>query len=200
MKKVKFRHRLFSLYTRIIRKLRSKFLVWWYDFDGKRVTIAEGVRIPNPQYVTIDDDTYVDVGAELCANNSIPGLDPLIQIGKRCKVGPLCRLGCDNKIILEDEVRLAPHVHITDRNHTFADPTKSITVQPVVSPGPVIVKTQTWLGFGVQIMPGVTIGRHCVIAAGSIVTKDIPDYSVATGIPAKVIKRYDFDRQEWVRV
>ena len=198
---MKLRHRLYALYRqRIWRKIRSVFLVWWYGFKGKRITIEYGVRIQNPQFVSIDDDTYVDVNAELCANQTLEGIVPSIKVGKRCKVGPYCCLGCDNMIVLEDEVRLAPHVHITDRNHVYADPTKSITLQPIVSPGPVIVNAQTWLGFGVQIMPGVTIGRHSVIAAGSIVTKDIPDYSVAVGMPAKVVKQYDFDKKEWVRV
>lgn len=58
----------------------------------------------------------------------------------------------------------------------------------------------TWLGTNVVIVGNVHVGKHCVIGANSVVTKDIPDYSVAAGIPAKVIKRYDFEKEEWVRV
>lgn len=56
------------------------------------------------------------------------------------------------------------------------------------------------VGFGVQVMPGVTIGRHCVIAAGSIVTKDIPDYCVAVGAPAKVVKKYNVETKKWEKI
>ncbi|WP_317259024.1 DapH/DapD/GlmU-related protein [Parabacteroides sp. AD58] len=56
---------------------------------------------------------------------------------------------------------------------------------------------ESWLGYGSQIMLGVTIGKHCVIAAGTIVTKDIPDYSIAVGMPAKIIKQYNFETSKW---
>ena len=58
----------------------------------------------------------------------------------------------------------------------------------------------TWIGTNVVRVGNIQIGKHCVIGANSVVTKDIPDYSVAAGIPAKVIKRYDFEEEEWVRV
>ncbi|WP_289818532.1 DapH/DapD/GlmU-related protein, partial [uncultured Duncaniella sp.] len=54
----------------------------------------------------------------------------------------------------------------------------------------------SWLGVGVSVL-GANIGRHCVIGANAVVTKDIPDYCVAAGIPARIIKRYDFDSREW---
>ena len=56
------------------------------------------------------------------------------------------------------------------------------------------------LGFGCQILSGVKIGKHCVVAAGAVVTKDVPDYSVVGGNPAKLLKRYSFEKKEWVRV
>jgi len=58
----------------------------------------------------------------------------------------------------------------------------------------------TWLGTNVVIVGSISVGKQCVIGANSVVTKDIPDYSVAVGIPAKVIKRYDFEQQQWVKI
>lgn len=58
----------------------------------------------------------------------------------------------------------------------------------------------SWLGKNVVVIGNVSIGKNCVIAANSVVTKDVPDYSIAAGIPARVIKRYDFDRKEWVKL
>lgn len=61
------------------------------------------------------------------------------------------------------------------------------------------VGDDTWIGTNVVIAGNIHVGKHCVIGANSVVTKDIPDYSVAAGIPAKVIKRYDFDKGEWIK-
>ena len=68
------------------------------------------------------------------------------------------------------------------------------------SKGQVTIKEGCWIGFGVQIMSGVTIGKQSVVAAGSIVTKSIPDYSVAGGNPAKILKRFNFEKNQWERV
>ena len=65
---------------------------------------------------------------------------------------------------------------------------------------PVHIGENVWVGAGTVIVPGVTIGKNSVIGAGSVVTKDIPDYSVAVGNPAKVIKRYDINKQKWIRI
>ena len=64
---------------------------------------------------------------------------------------------------------------------------------------PVTIGDGSFIGFGVHISPGVTIGKNCVIGAGSVVTKPIPDYSVVAGVPAKVIKHYSFEENKWVR-
>lgn len=84
--------------------------------------------------------------------------------------------------------------------HGFEDPDIPICLQARYGKGPVRIGAESWLGFGVKVMSGVSIGRHCVIGAGSVVTADIPDYSVAAGVPARVIKRYDPASGLWVRV
>ena len=132
--------------------------------------------------------------------NRINQTIPQLIFGERVHIGRYSSIGCSNKIILEDDVLLAPFVHITDRNHTFEDIKVPIRSQKAISPGPVVIGKGTWLGYAVQIMPGIKIGRQCVIGAGSIVTQDIPDYSVAVGSPARVIKRYNLEKEEWEKV
>jgi acetyltransferase-like isoleucine patch superfamily enzyme len=66
--------------------------------------------------------------------------------------------------------------------------------------GYVQIGADSWIAYGACILPNVTIGKHCIIGALSVVNKDIPPYSLAVGSPAKVVKRYDFDRGEWVKV
>lgn len=185
---------LMSLKNLIIRmKLKS---------CGKYISVAKNARVVNGNYVIVGDNFIMDEFAEINCNpiNTPPSTRPSLIIGNNVHLSKHCCIGCSNKIVLGDDVRLAPYCHITDRNHVYKDINIPIWKQPSESPGAVFIGEQTWLGFGVQVMPGVNIGKHCVIAAGSIVTKDIPDYSVAIGIPAKVIKTYNFETRQWERI
>lgn len=140
---------------------------------------------------------FIDDDVELCVNQTMPGVTPKLLIGNRVHFGKMNRIGCDNKIVIEDDVLFAPHVHISDRNHGFEDIHTPISRQKVTSKGPVVIGAETWLGFGCQVMSGVKIGRHCVIAAGTIVVKDVPDYSVVGGNPAKILKKYNQITNKW---
>lgn len=122
---------------------------------------------------------------------------PRLIIGNRVHFGKMNRIGCDNKIVIEDDVLFAPHVHISDRNHGFEDIHVPISRQKVTSKGSVVIGAETWLGFGCQVMSGVKIGRHCVIAAGAIVVKDVPDYCIVGGNPARILKQYNQETRKW---
>jgi acetyltransferase-like isoleucine patch superfamily enzyme len=84
-------------------------------------------------------------------------------------------------------------------NHSYEDVNIPIDKQKVTT-APIIVEDECWIGANAVITAGVTIGKHSVVAAGAVVTKDIPPFSVAVGNPARVIKQYDFERKEWVRL
>ena len=75
-----------------------------------------------------------------------------------------------------------------------------ICKQPIIHKGPIIIKKGSWLAFGCHILSGVTIGEHSVVAANSVVTKDVPPYSVVAGNPARIVKQYDFEKKKWVRM
>jgi acetyltransferase-like isoleucine patch superfamily enzyme len=70
--------------------------------------------------------------------------------------------------------------------------------QPLESKGPVHLGDHTFIGFGARIMPGVTLGRHCVVGTNAVVTKSFPDFTMLAGIPAKPIKRYDLASKQWL--
>lgn len=126
----------------------------------------------------------------------------ILKIGENTEIGKFSCIASANKIIIGNGVLTGPFVFIADHNHRYEDPNIPIYMQgvKVEKSDRVEIGDGTWIGAKVAICGNIHIGKHCVIGANSVVTKDIPDYSVAAGIPAKVIKRYDFEKKEWVRV
>ena len=107
-------------------------------------------------------------------------------------IGDYTRIGIHNTIIgpvcIGNHVNLAQGITITALNHNFEDASKRIDEQGI-STKPVVIGDDVWIGANAVILPGVTIGSHCVVAAGAVVTKDVPDNCVVGGVPAKVIKK-----------
>lgn len=119
-----------------------------------------------------------------------------LVIGNNCVIGNFNHIYCTKSIIFEDGVLTADRVYISDNLHDYRAIDLYIKDQPIIQHGEVVIGEGSWLGENVCVL-GVKIGRHCVVGANSVVTKDIPDYCVAVGIPAKIIKRYDFTTQSW---
>lgn len=119
---------------------------------------------------------------------------PEITIGKECSFSSYNHITCINKIHIGNNVLTGKWVTITDNNHGTTDK-ETLTVPPTKRPlhskGPVIIGDNVWIGDKATILPGVTIGDGAVIAANSVVTKDVPAYSIAAGNPAKIIKTQD---------
>ena len=98
-----------------------------------------------------------------------------------------------------NHVNLAQNVTVTGLNHNYQDVKKMIDEQGV-NTQPVVIEDDVWVGANSVILPGVTLGKHCVVAAGSVVSHSVPSYSICAGCPAKVIKTYDFETKEWKKV
>ncbi len=109
------------------------------------------------------------------------------RIGKRVFINHACTFLDIGGITIEDDVQIGPNVNVLTEGHPL-DPAerRKLIVTPVV------IKRNAWIGAAATILPGVTVGENSVVAAGSVVTKDVPDNSVVVGIPAKVIKKLDF--------
>ncbi len=118
-------------------------------------------------------------------------------------IGHHTLIGMGNVIIgpvtIGNHVIFAQNIVASGLNHEYRDVTQPIHQQPILK-APIIIEDECWIAANAVITAGVTIGRHSVIAAGAVVTKNIPPYSVAAGNPAKVIKQYDFEKKDWVRV
>ena len=139
--------------------------------------------------IRIGQDTIVGPYSSLSAG-MVPGQrklhDQILTIGDRCLIGRGSHLVAHFGIVIEDDVYTGPNVYITDQNHAWTDPEQPIGWQSGPE-RPVVIGAGSWLGTGVVVLPGVTIGRHVAVGAGSIVTHDLPDHCVAVGAPAKVV-------------
>ena len=116
-----------------------------------------------------------------------------ISLGRRVIIRPGSMLFADPReggagITLEDDVMLGSGVHIYVHSHAFDNPDIPIIDQGHYSSRPVVVERGAWLGAGVIVLPGVTIGRNSVVGAGAVVTRDVPPFTVAVGNPARVVK------------
>ena len=169
-------------------------------FGERSLIMWKPTTIFNEQYISIGDDTLIGEGVALSAG-MVPGqqclTSPVVTIGNRCLIGRGSGIVGHFSITIGDDVWTGHHVYITDQNHGYED--ISIPISHQTQPElPVVIGNGSWLGFGSVVLPGVTIGEHCVIGANAVVTSDIPDYSVAVGVPARVIRHYDTDSQKWI--
>lgn len=146
-------------------------------------------------------EVVLDEGVELHSNVRIESNDKgVIRIHKKCSFNFGTRIECMNRVEIGEGVITGAYVYISDRNHRYADISKYISQQGFTNPvGGVKIGSGTWIGVHAVIVGTVTIGRNCVVAANAVVTKDVPDYSVVGGVPAKIIKQYDLKQRRWVR-
>ncbi|HEX8714379.1 MAG TPA: acyltransferase [Solirubrobacteraceae bacterium] len=140
--------------------------------DG-RLQIGPEVLLEPDVWITAPGDARVRIGAGTFLNKGVMvAAEQLVEIGEHCMLANGC--------------------FVSDANHRYDDPDKPITWQGFESKGPTRIGDNCWLGANVVVTSGVTIGERCVIGANSVVTHDVEPFSVAVGLPAKVIKRVEY--------
>ena len=154
----------------------------------------KAMRLEGLGYISVGDNTYIAPDVQLTAWDSRKGqhFTPTITIGNDCTIREHSHISAINKIVIGHHLLTGTNVLITDNSHgesTREDMSIPVDERLLVSKGPVVIGNNVWLGNNVCVMPGVTIGDGAIIGANCIVTHDIPAYSVAGGIPAKVIKQ-----------
>ena len=147
------------IYAYFLRKIRGRYYKVNKD---KSVRIANTVKIVNQQNVTIGHETYIN--------------------GNACLIA-----GENSKIVIGDNCLIAERVHIRTTTHKYLD--KNVLIQKQGhEEKDIIIGNDVWIGFGAQIMAGVKVGNGAVVGAGAVVTKDVEEYAVVGGVPAKTIK------------
>ena len=171
---------------------------WWvrnfvnpfYHKKGSNTRIFRRARIDTMPFnvfemgdnSTIEDFTFINngVGPVTIGNNSFIGAMNVI-------IGP---------VAIGNHIMTAQNVVMSGLNHGFSDVTVGFRYQPCTT-GLITVGDGSWIGANSVLTAGVSVGKYCVIAAGSVVTKDVPDYSIAAGSPARVIKQFNHQTKEW---
>ena len=186
--KLKGSQKLKQRIDNIIRSQRDARPRWYvrllaplYQHRGHGSKIYHSVRMDTPPYRRFWLGRRSVVESYCCINNAVGDvtIGDYTRIGIHCTlIGPVC---------IGNHVNLAQGITVTALNHNFEDSSKRIDEQGV-STKPVVIGDDVWIGTNAVILPGVTIGSHCVVAAGAVVTKDIPDHTLVGGVPAKVIK------------
>ena len=153
-----------------------------YQQRGRGSKIYRSVRMDTPPYRRFALGRNSVVESFSCINNAVGDV----------VIGDYTRVGLHNTIIgpvtIGHHVNLAQGITVTALNHNFADITRRIDQQGVAT-SPVVIGNDVWIGANAVILPGVTIGSHVVVAAGAVVTKDVPANTLVGGVPAKIIKQ-----------
>ncbi len=166
---------------------------------GRDVYIFPGGRIVRPRFISVGNHVRIGKNTDIYVHPDSPDSKRyLIEIGDHAHIGNYNIIGARNSVVLEENVLLGPRVIIVDHSHRYEDVEVPVKLQGVTEGGRVRLERDCWVGANVFILPNVTIGRHAIIGANSVVNRDIPPYSIAVGAPAKVVKRYDFDLKKWV--
>ncbi|MFN6567087.1 acyltransferase [Dendronalium sp. ChiSLP03b] len=181
-------------YSRIFAQMGSpvyiqngvEFIGTNYIEMGKGVYIFKGVRIDAKGHE--NNRIYLGDGVAIERNVDIGCLeDTCIHIDEETFIGPDVSIAGPGDIKIGKHCMIAAHSGIYANHHNFADPKKLIKHQGVIRQG-IVIEDDCWLGHGVTVLDGVTIGKGSVIGAGAVVNKDIPPFSIAVGMPARVIK------------
>ncbi len=145
-------------------------------------------------FVTVHPNCWIQTVGEDRPKNS-----PKLIVKNHVSIGMSSTISAAHRIIIEDYVLMARNVFISDHLHGYEDVARPISLQPITKVRGVTIGAGSWLCQNSVVLPGVTIGRNCVVGANSVVNADVPDYTVVAGTPARIVKRYDASRRKWMR-
>lgn len=169
-------------------------------FLGSGITLRHPYKIRLGNNVVIDDGCLIDAkGSEnkgiILRDNVFIGRDSIlsckngdIELGEYANIGVFCNISSNSKIKIGKKVLIGPHCSLFATEHRFENRDIPIADQGWTSKG-ITIEDNVWIGAGVVVLDGVTIGRDSIIGAGAVVSEDIPEFSIAVGIPAKVVRK-----------
>lgn len=197
---VGFIERAYELQDRLRTRLFTWLLAGQFKEFGRSSRISPPFRFRGLHQMVFGEGVRIH---ENCWLQTVGDADgnaaPKLVIQSHTGIGMGAQISAARQIVLGEYVLLGRNVFISDHSHAFRDPDIPIVQQGIDGIAPVSVGAHTWLGHNAVVLAGVTIGRHCVIGANSVVKTSIPDYSVAVGAPARVVRRFNPQSRVWER-
>lgn len=168
---------------------------------GKGVFVGKGAFVSHRECLYIGDNVRIGDSFQLSCFPEFGGnqYTPKVVIEEGCYMVDRIKILCNDTVTIRKNALLASDIFITTENHGM-DVASGVEYgkQPLTH-NPVELGENCWVGERAVILPGVTLGEWSVVAAGSVVTKSVPPYTIVAGNPARIIKRYDFSTKSWVK-
>lgn len=182
----------------VFRRLRSEIYIRCHRWGkmGRGCRIYSPLKINGKLGIFVGSNVVIEHGSWLSAVPVERIATARLEIGEGTNLGHFNHIYATREIKIGKNVLTADKVYISDNLHSYEDIMIPILQQPIRQISNVEIGDGSWLGEGVCVI-GAKIGKGCVIGANAVVTKDVPDYSVAVGVPARVVKHYDLLKQQW---
>lgn len=199
------RGRLLELFNRAaLGWNRLKTRVWYahvFESVGVKTTIFRPMLLVNVHYASIGERVLIRPGARIELVVTDPAAPPRLTIGNRVNIEQNVHIVCGSSIEIGDGATITGNVAIVDVEHPYEDVDDKIRIGDRIRTRGnfVLIGQGAFIGFSAVILPNVKIGRHVVVGAHSVVTRDVPDYCVVAGNPAQIMKRYNFETKCWER-
>jgi len=183
---------VYRLWIRLRGKVFTQLGRSGFHEFGARSVLLPPVRLGGERNVAIGKQVFVGPNSwiEVMQHGST-GQTPVITIGNGTAIVGFCTITAVQQVVIEEKVLIARYAYISDHTHAYSARDKAILDQGIAKLSPVRICAGAWLGQNVVVCPGVTIGRNAVIGANSVVRHDVPDFCVAAGSPAQVIRRVE---------
>lgn len=180
---------LYSLGNRLSRKRKIG--------NSKNIFIARRVQMHGLNNIYIGNNCVIGEGTTLTVNNRNISEKTLI-IGNNSYIGRNNFIAVGAKIVIKDYCIFGNNCSIMSSDHDFNNPLIPYAISGILTAKSISIGVNCWFGINVSILGNITIGHGCVVGANTLITKDIPPFSLVIGNPSKVIKRYNFHTKKWV--
>lgn len=181
---------IYKFSSRLREKLFSLIVAGGFARFGRKSVIIPPVRLEGEDRIEIGSYVYIARGCWIQAEPDGDNRSSALFIGDRTSIAGPCVLSAMRSVRLEDHVLLASNIYISDHSHRYDRAGVPVKDQGLTRIEPVRVKRGAWIGNNAVICPGVTIGQGAVVGANSVVNRDVPDFSIAAGAPARVIRYF----------
>lgn len=180
--------RLYRLWVRGRSKAFSVLAAGAFASFGEHSVLQPPIRLSREHRIAIGRRVFVGSGSWLQVLED--GTEVALEVGDGTSIAGNCVLSAARSVRLGRQVLLARNVYISDHIHAYSDTARAVLEQGVEQIREVVIDDGAWLGQNVVVCPGVRIGRGAVIGANSVVLDNVPDYSLAVGAPAHVVREF----------